>query len=201
MDHCFSCITCNFCWGRISTPSDMWLGFLLTLIELSSGGQSHVASASFPPWLIPCCYGDGYHARLRPKGDISPDQAAVLILSAQITAPSPPRRTTGWQTGRTVNQSWDRVRRIETRRSGRLVVSYNIHLSDTLLLMCPTICQSAFLFSPSVARSGLILASRHCQEKTKTDRLTLPVLIFSFRGGFAKFWLRAIPHFSRRLKM
>ena len=34
--------------GRISTPSNMWAGFLLTLIQLSSRGQSHKASASFP---------------------------------------------------------------------------------------------------------------------------------------------------------
>lgn len=35
--------------------------------------------------LIPC----HYDARLRPKGDICPDQAAVLILGVQITDYSP----------------------------------------------------------------------------------------------------------------
>lgn len=72
-------------------------GFCCLVIELSSRGQSDIVSASFSLWLIPYRSGDGYHARLRPKGDISPDQAAVLILSAQITVPSPPCTMTGWQ--------------------------------------------------------------------------------------------------------
>lgn len=52
------------------------------------------SSFSDPPTLLhhtqtpPCPAADGYHARLKPTGDICPDQAAVLILNAQITASS-----------------------------------------------------------------------------------------------------------------
>lgn len=59
-----------------------------------------MASASFLLAYSTAVTADGYHARLRPKGDICPDQAAVLILSAQITAPSPPLPSPREMTGR-----------------------------------------------------------------------------------------------------
>lgn len=65
-----------------------------TVIERSLGGGGGDGRSSLSDGIAlnpptPTTAADGYHARLRPTGDICPDQAAVLILSAQITAPPP----------------------------------------------------------------------------------------------------------------
>lgn len=74
----------------------------LAVIDCSRGGRVEKSSLFDDPPLpvtpptpkpphspIPTPAADGYHARLRPTGDICPYQAAVLILNAQISA-SPP---------------------------------------------------------------------------------------------------------------
>lgn len=70
-------------WGSWSTSNNVPLSLMLylnLLLEVS------VLQHQPPfPGLIPC----HYDARLRPKGDICPDQAAVIILGVQITDPSP----------------------------------------------------------------------------------------------------------------
>lgn len=60
---------------------------------MASASAPPTPTPPIPPFLpspSPTPAADGYHARLRPTGDICPDQAAVLILSAQITPSTPP---------------------------------------------------------------------------------------------------------------
>lgn len=70
-------------WGSWSASNNVLLSLMLylnLLLEVS------VLQHQPPfPGFIPC----HYDARLRPKGDICPDQAAVVILGVQITDPSP----------------------------------------------------------------------------------------------------------------